>query len=286
MLQISWVSWSVFVGMLMWANQVSAGWVIDQVIKGKEWRQQVIVQENRIKVTVLNKQGRPRSTVIMNPETEMITQVDYDGEQYTTAPLQEYAQFLQSLQQSFMPKIAEAMKRKQEQMKAMPPEQREKIERIMGSRMATGSLGSTDCPEPPPTEVRKTEQKATIAGYSALRYDVLVDQKPQSELWIAKDITIGKELDSEKMARFSAELAKLAACNPAIGRGELFSDALSWKVVNEGYPVRIARSDSGKTIEVVKAENRPVPASEFEPPAGFRAAPLKEMIDLLQKVQK
>jgi len=286
MLQISWVSWSVFVGMLMWANQVSAGWVIDQVIKGKEWRQQVIVQENRIKVTVLNKQGTPKSTVIMNPETEMITQVDYDGEQYTTAPLQEYAQFLQSLQQSFMPKIAEAMKRKQEQMKAMSPEQREKIERIMGSRMATGSLGSPDCPEPAPTEVRKTEQKATIAGYSALRYDVLVDQKPQSELWIAKDITIGKELDSEKMARFSAELAKLAACNPAIGRGELFSDALSWKVVNEGYPVRIVRSDSEKTIEVVKAENRPVPASEFEPPAGFRAAPLKEMIDLLQKVQK
>jgi len=286
MSRIPWVSWSVFVGMVMWANQASAGWVIDQVIKEKEWYQQVIVQENHIKVTVLNKQRTPKSAVIMNLDTEMITQVDYDGEQYTTAALQEYGQFLQTLQRSFLPAMTEVMKRGQEQLKALSPEQREKIERMMGSQMTTGGQASINCPEPPPTEVRKTGQKDTIAGYSALRYDVLVGQKPQSELWIAKDITIGKELDSEKMARFSAELAKLAACNPAIGRGELFSDALSWKVVNEGYPVRIARSDSGKTIEVVKAENRPVPASEFEPPAGFRAAPLKEMIDLLRKVQK
>jgi hypothetical protein len=270
----------------MWANQVSAGWVIDQVIKEKGWSQQVVVQENHIKVTVFNNKKILKNAVIMNLDTETITQVDYGSEQYTTATLQEYRQFVQTFQQSALPAMTEVMKRGQERIQALPPEQREKIERMMGSRTPTGGQAAADCPEPPPTEMRKTEQKDTIAGYAARRYDLLVDRKPQSELWIAKDITIGKELDAEKMARFSAELAKLAACNPAVGRRELFSDGLSWQVMNEGYPVRVVRPDDKRTIEVVKAETRAVPASEFQPPSGFKAAPLRDLTDLLRKVQK
>lgn len=286
MRRIPWVSGSVCVGMVMWAGQVSAGWVIDQVIKEKEWHQQVIVQENHIKVTVLNKKKIPKNAVIMNLDTETITQVDYDSEQYTTAALQEYGQLIQTLQSSVLPAMTEVMKRGQERIQALPPEQREEIERMMGSRMPTASQAAPDCPEPPPTEMRETEQKDTIAGYAARRYDLLVEQKPQAELWIAKDIPIGQELDAEKMARFSAELAKLAACNPAAGRGDLFSDGLSWQVMNEGYPVRIVRPDNKRTVEVVKAETRTVPASEFQPPSGFRATPLRDMTELLRKVQK
>jgi hypothetical protein len=270
----------------MWTSQVSAGWVIDQVIKEKEWHQQVIVQENHIKVTVLNKKKMPKNAVIMNLDTETITQVDYDSEQYTTAALQEYRQFVQTFQRSVLPALTEVKKRGQEQIQALPPEQREKIEQMLGSQSPTAGQAAPDCPEPPPTEMRETEQKDTIAGYEARRYDLLVDQKPQSELWIAKDITISRELDAEKMARFSAELAKLATCNPAVGRRDLFSDGLSWQVINEGYPVRIVRPDDKRMIEVVKAETRTVPASEFQPPSGFRATPLRDMTELLRKVQK
>jgi hypothetical protein len=270
----------------MWTSQVSAGWVIDQVIKEKEWHQQVIVQENHIKVTVLNKKKIPKNAVIMNLDTETITQVDYDSEQYTAAALQEYGQLLQTLQSSVLPAMAEVMKRGQGQLKALSPEQRGTIEQMLGSQSPTAGQAASDCPEPPPTEMRKTEQKDTIAGYAARRYDLLVDQKTQSELWIAKDITISQELDAEKMARFSAELAKLATCNPTVGRRDLFSDGLSWQVINEGYPVRIVHPDDQRTVEVVKAEPRTVPDSEFQPPAGFSATPLRHMTELLRKVQK
>jgi hypothetical protein len=50
-------------------------------------------------------------------------------------------------------------------------------------------------------------------------------------------------------------------------------------LVSEGYPVRIVdRGGSGGTIEVLKAETRAVPASEFQPPTGFERKTFREMM--------
>src|SRR5438309_12051570 len=52
----------------------------------------------------------------------------------------------------------------------------------------------------------------------------------------------------------------------------------SWKLAGEGYPVRTVYAGSGRTVEVVKAESRSVPATEFQAPPGFERNSLREIM--------
>ena len=186
---------------------------------------------------------------------------------------------MQGMHQEVAGQMAQAMKQMQESMKDMPPEQQKMMEQMMRSRMPQTEGAPQDCPESR-VEMKKTGQQATIAGYPAVRYDILIDGKPDSELWLAKGIAAWRELDPQKLEKFAAEMAKLA---PRCSRGQrqrgLRGDDPSWKLANEGYPVRtVHRSNGSTTIEVVKAETRTVPATEFQPPAGFTRKTFREMM--------
>jgi len=265
------VAWSVLASVLIWTGQASAGWIIEQMEKGggEGSRQQVMLQANRMKTTMYDG-GKPIGASILDLNSQTITQVDYPERHYVTATVQEYAQTMQMA----LSQAAEAMKQMPE-LKNIPPEQRKMVEAMMRSQ--TSQAGSSECREPR-IEVRKTAQQATIAGYPAVRFDVLADGKPGSEVWIAKGITAWRELDAQKLDRFAAEMTKLAGC-PGQGRQGLPGTDPSWKLANEGYPVRtVDRGGRGGTVEVVKAESRTVQASEFQPPPGFARKTLQEMM--------
>ncbi|MBI2359691.1 MAG: DUF4412 domain-containing protein [Deltaproteobacteria bacterium] len=256
-----------FMSLLAWSSPASAGWVIDQVVKGAKegGKQQVVLQSNRMKTLMFGEDGKPATAFIMDLNAEAITQVNYEDRSYVTATVQEYVQTMTSA-------MSGAMKQMQEAMKNVPAEQRKMMEEMMRSQM--GQMGQ-DCRDVR-MELRKTGQQATVGGYPAIRYDVFVNGKPNSEIWIAKSITAWREMDAKKLGRFAAEMEKLAGCGPAKGQG-MGADP-SWKVVNEGYPVRtVDKTGSGATVEVVKAESRTIPAGEFQPPAGFARKTLREM---------
>ena len=256
----------IFISVFAWTGQASAGWVIDEVVKGgdKGDKQQVVLQSNQMKVTMMDS-GKPVFVSIIDLNSQTITQVDYSERYFMTAPVKEFVQTMGNM-------MAGANKEMQEAMKGVPPEQRKMMEDMMRSQMGSG--GGKDCREPK-TELWKTGQQATIAGYPAVRYDVMADGKLSSELWIAKGITAWNELDSKKLAQFGAEMAKLAGCGQ--GQQGLPGADPSWKVANEGYPVRTVDKTRG-TIEVVKAESRAVPAAEFQAPSGFKRKTLQEMM--------
>ena len=187
---------------------------------------------------------------------------------------------IQGVQQAMSGEMAEAMKQMLEQMKDMPEEQRKMVEQMMRSRMPKTGPAPQDCVEPK-VELKKTGQQATIAGYPAVRYDVLADGKPESELWLASGIAAWREMDPQKLQRFASEMAKLAPrCGSVKGQHGFRRDDPAWKLASEGYPVRtVHRSDGGVTMEVVKAESRSIPAAEFQPPAGFVRKTLLEMME-------
>lgn len=276
------VVFSLLAGVLLWTGQASAGWIIDQVTKGggEGDRQQVMLQTDRMKTVMLGGDGKPAMAFIVDLNAGTITQVNYEGRDYVTAAVQEYAQIMQGAQQIVSAQMARAMKEMQGTMEGMPPEQRKMMEEMMRSRMSQAPSGREDCREPR-IEVKKTGQQATIAGYPAVRYDLLADGKPESELWLTNGITAWREMDPQKLDRFGAEMAKLAPrCGPARSRYGAFREDPAWKLVKEGYPVRIVdRGGSGTMIEVVKAEQRTVPASEFQPPAGFTRKSLQELME-------
>jgi hypothetical protein len=275
------VGWGILAGIVVWSGQASAGWVIDQVMKagGESGRHQVMLQANRMNTVMYGENGQPTVAFIVDLNAQTITQVNYEKRSYTSSTVKEFAQWIQGAQQVASEHMAKAMKQMQEQMKDMPPEQRKMMEEMMRSQMPKDQPTAEDCREPK-VEWRKTGQQATIAGYPAVRYDVLMDGKPESELWLANGITAWRELDPKKLEQFAAEMEKLA---PRCGRGQyrhgFRGDDPAWKLVGEGYPARTVHRSGGSTVEVVKAEKRTVPATEFQPPAGFVRKTLLEMTE-------
>jgi len=265
------LAWSIL-SLLGWTCQASAGWVIDQAEKagGDAGKQQIMLQANQMKTVVLGPDGKPESAFIMDLNTETFTQVNYPEGSYMTASVQEYAQKMESA-------MKQATKTMEDAMKNMSPEQRKAMERAMGSRMPKAGAGPEACPERK-LEIRKTDQQATIAGYPAVNYEVVVDGKTQTELWIAKDITVSKELDPQKLERMMNEFSKaVPLCGSVLDRRAGARTDQAWKLVSEGYPVRtVDRGGSGTTVEVIKAESRSIAPLEFQPPANFTRKTLKE----------
>jgi hypothetical protein len=267
------VLWSILVGMA-WTNQAFAGWIIDQSVKSQvdESRQQIAMQANQMKTLMLNPEGKPEMAFVLDLNNETVTQVNYREGSYTTAKVQEYAQMIQGAMKNAKSALDEALK-------DLPAEQREMMEKMMRSRTAQANAKSEACAEPR-IEMRKTGQKATIAGHPSINYEVLADGKTESEMWIAKDITAWKELDPKKLERIMTELAMASpGCGPSQGRHAGFGKNNAWKLANEGYAVKtVDRSGTGTTVEVTKAEARAIPASEFHPPGGFTRKDLSEMM--------
>ncbi len=276
------VTWGILASVIVWTGEASAGWVIDQVVKGgaEGARQQVSLQSNRMKTLMLGEDGAPFAAFILDLNAETITQVDYNKKHYITTTVQEFGQMMTGVQQVMSGHMASVMKEMQEQMKDMPEEQRKLVEQMMRSHMPQTESDSQECVEPK-IDLKKTGEEVTIAGYPAVRYDVLTDGKPESEIWVAKGITAWREMDPEKLERFAAEIAKLAPrCGRAQGQRGFVADDPSWKLVNEGYPVRTVHRGGGGsvTVEVVKAESRTVPVAEFQPPATFARKTIRELL--------
>lgn len=264
----------------LWPSQASAGWSIDQIIKTTGTRQQVVFEDNHMKITTLDKEGNPANASVIDAEKQTFTQINYKERQYIAASTQEYARMIQSAQKVLAPKMEEAKKKMQEQMKGMPPEQRKQLEQQLHAQMGSLFQDPNNCPEPPKVELRKTEQQDTIAGYKTVRYDLISDGKLETEIWVAKDITIGQDLDPQKLQQFAAEMTKLVPCGGGGKHGLLGQDPV-WKLAREGYPVRTVDHTGGKeaktTVEVVKAEQKTIPATEFQPPAGFTSKTFPQM---------
>jgi hypothetical protein len=253
---------------LVWSGPACAGWVIDEVVKGgrEQGRHQMLLQANRMKTVVVDG-GQPATAFVVDLDAETLTQIDYRERWYATTPMREFAGSVQGA-------MSGAMKEMEEALRNLPPEQRKMAEQMMAGRRPGGAPGA-DCREPR-VEVRRTGPQATIAGYASVRHEVLLDGKPQSEVWLAKDLAAWRELDRQKLERFGQEMSRLSACSPGGGRGMPGADA-AWRSAEEGFPTRTVHQ-GGTTVEVVKAEQRAIAPSEFQPPSGFARKTFQELM--------
>jgi len=264
----------------------SAGWVIDQVMKGgggDDNRQRLFLQQNRLKTLVMDG-ANVTNAVVMDLDAQTITQIDYKQRAYTTATAAEYA----ALMRQGVEKMGEAagqiqsqMKELEEQLKNLPPEQRRQIEAMMkqaqpqGSKPGAPALKPEDC-APDKTDIKRTGKTANVAGYDAVGYQLFTNGKLDSEVFIAPAITAIREIDPAKLERMMREIVRaLPQCPP---RGQLIGADPVWKLMKDGYPVRSVDQGGGSITEVTKAESRSIAASEFQPPAGFARKTLKELM--------
>jgi hypothetical protein len=204
------------------ARETWAGWVIEQMIRsgaggagaaGDGDRQALTLSSNRMKTVVMDRAGRPMVAWIMDLDAQTLTSVNYEQKSVTSGTIQEYSESLRGATAAMTGQMAEAMKQMQEAMKNMPPEQRQQMEQMlrksMPSGFAPGQAPSVETCRQPQVEVRPTGQRATIAGFAAIRYDAFEDGKLAREVRVSPAITAWRELDAQKMERFSQAMRTL-----------------------------------------------------------------------------
>src|SRR5262249_49043408 len=150
-------------------------------------------QANRIKSVTLGPDGRPTQAFIMDLGAETLTQVDYQGRFYVSSSLQEYSKAMAAAAQAAATRMAESRKAMEQAMRNVPPERRKAMEEALRAQTPPpGAPGGPPCVEPK-REVRKTGQQATIAGFPAVRWEVLADGKVETEVWVAPGLTVGRD---------------------------------------------------------------------------------------------
>jgi len=165
--------------------------------------------------------------------------------------------------------LCTAVKQMVDQMKAsMPPAMREKMAQAGGMEPAREEIGT-----------------AEIAGYQAQGYRFVVGGNPVSEIWVSKDPRLAGLVGEAQRA--GALGRKVSACMKAPMMAMMGGDISGTKAYEEvtegawvmkepsGVSTYITTRGGGQSSmklkfkTVVSIEQKEVPASAFEPPAGY-----------------
>jgi len=137
-------------------------------------------------------------------------------------------------------------------MKEASPEQRAMMEKALPPKRP-GTEGAK------PLEVKKTGETKTIAGYNCVKYVATEGPKTVLATWTTNDIK-GFEALREDWVAYQKRIA---------GTSQNFAGAMAEAYSKiEGFPMETEMGDV-KTV-VTKVESRPIPATEFEVPAGYK----------------
>ena len=152
-----------------------------------------------------------------------------------------------------------AMQQMQRKLESLPPEQRKQIEQMMGAQLGGKNASG-------PLEVKKGGPSRTIAGLPTTRCVVTEGGREVLVLWSTREVSEFPAMrkDYEKFAK------SMSAMRPGADNTQARAWTEAMKAA-EGFPME-SQSRGFKTT-VTKLERRPTPASEFEPPAGYKKVP-------------
>ena len=152
------------------------------------------------------------------------------------------------------------MKRMQEEMKDLPPEQRKQMEAAMG-----GLLGSFD--------VKKTGPTRKIAGYGCETWEITMGQASTTEECLSSELQL--PLQAWQMYRSWSDSLKamMAAMGPMAKdltqMQEKFKDLKGYPMATDSK-VNIMGHSSRTTTEVIEVKKGSIPASAWVIPADYK----------------
>jgi Domain of unknown function (DUF4412) len=151
----------------------------------------------------------------------------------------------------------------EERTKSMPPEQRKRIEDMMG-----GKAG-----KPRELKFERMGDKKTINGFSCEMYHVLEDATPKEEDCVAPwSASVLQRSDFEGLRKFAEDMAKSTGTMGSGGGRQMFEQFDKYP----GFPVTRHPLEAGRgEEEQLKSVKRgSIPAVKFAVPAGFTKKPL------------
>jgi hypothetical protein len=148
-----------------------------------------------------------------------------------------------------------------------------------GARQGTRMRGR----DAPQVSVVKEGDGGVIAGYSTVKYKVLTEGKLYEEVWLTSDPVVMKDLESlfrTVMKKFEKCLFGLANVTDSLPLA--VEESPEYRTLErQGWQLRSRTylgSGGPATSEVIRLEQKDVPASEFAIPPGYKKVPIFEML--------
>lgn len=189
------------------------------------------------------------TATVLRLDTERMMMLDYADKSYYEMSFAEM--------ETMMKGVDRQMQEMRKQMEGLPAEQRAMMEKMMKGH---GKGGGT-----PTIAAKATGERQTISGYACTKYILTADGKEDAVVWATKDLKIPEAVWKQMAKDMEVFAARIAAMAPG-GNSTIVERA---RTLVDGFPIRTERGKSFVTT-VTKIEQRAIPASDFEPPAGFR----------------
>ncbi len=220
------------------------------------------VEGRHLKMGIASQGKGAQGEMIFRGDRREMVVVDHENESYTVID--------EAAMAAIAGQVSSAMSQMQEALKNVPADKREMIEKMMKEKMPQ------QAPQRPTSELKRTGDKGTQAGYPCVKYEVLRDGRKVRELWVTdwSNIEGGKEVVGafEDMADFFRELMDSI---PDFGQGGDMGDP-AFEHMREigGFPV-ITREfgDDGQLEDestLRSATRRDLDPDAFEPPSGYK----------------
>jgi hypothetical protein len=242
--------------------QLFGGWVIETVENGEDeepLKQIFYIQDNKMKVA-------GEETIIFDLDREIMIFIDHEKKVYFAGNPSEIISGAKSSMMEMM----------EERLKDLPPDQQEMIKKQMEEM---GADGTTQASPKKKVAVKKTSKNDRVAGYSVNLFEIMVNDEHTEDLWIAPKVSLAGELDLDKLTDFMK--------NMKMGEADYTSADEYISLFREGFPLRTVHYNMGykevSVSEAVKVEKRAIPASEFNPPAGYEKKEMAEMMQMMNE---
>lgn len=247
----------VFVAVLL-ASNAFAGWVITQATQrgeAEKEEQTIYFQANKVKMAM------SEGIVMFDLEKGLLYFINPDKKMYWSGKPEDIMKGVEEVQSKMM----------EEQMKKLPPEQREAMKKAMEQMQPKKTAPQKEVK----VTVKKTSEKITIVGYSGQKYQVLVNGKLRTEEWIAAKVNVADEVDRVKWEKFQKALAGMG------GEKESYSVSKEYlDLMEKGFPIKsISYREKGEESvdQVTRIEKKKIPATEFQVPKEYKKVSLTEV---------
>lgn len=131
-------------------------------------------------------------------------------------------------------------------------------------------------------KLKKTGETENIAGYESTKYEIYDNGELQTEYWVSKEPGFGDEVDLDKMSRLMNDVKNISQ---NIGGAASISEneyKIIQQIYRDGYPMKtVYHSLDDDTVvveEIVNVKKRDIPASEFQPPAGYEKITYQDIL--------
>ncbi len=131
--------------------------------------------------------------------------------------------------------------------------------------------------------LEKSDESVKIAGYNTTKYTIFENGKLATEYWVSNEPGFNNEINFEKMAKLMNDVKNISQ---TVGGSASISDQeyqIFREIYQNGYPLKtIYHTEDGSPVvieEILSVQSKKLPASEFQPPAGYQRITYQDIVN-------